>query len=306
MKITLPISRREFLAATAAATGALALAPSAGFSQASVKKRFPIIAFSKPFRELNAEDTAGLVAEAGWDGIECPVRVKDGQIAPERVEEDLPKMCDALRRHGLELSVLTTEILSLRQPHAEKILRTAARLGVKRYRLGFWKYVRTKPVPAQLEEIRAQLRDLVALNRELGLQAGIQNHSGADMLGAPVWDIHEVIRDFDPRYAGVFFDIGHATIEGTYAWITNAQLVQPRFVGVFLKDFIWEKTAQGWKTRWVPLGEGAVHREFFQSLKKSSYDGPICQHHEYPVGTGAERMQHFKKDLQVLRQWLET
>ena len=39
---------------------------------------------------------AELVAEVGWDGIECPVRSK-GQVEPERVEEDLPKMVEALR-----------------------------------------------------------------------------------------------------------------------------------------------------------------------------------------------------------------
>jgi len=78
-------------------------------------------------------------------------------------------MVEALKKRGKEVTIVTTEITKL-DPLAEKVLRTTARLGIKKYRLGFEKYTRDKPVPETLREVGAALKDLAALNRELGLQ----------------------------------------------------------------------------------------------------------------------------------------
>ena len=304
MKSSPSVSRREFIAtATASATTLLLPGLPAAAAEPATDRRFKIIGFSKPFQNLSPDDTADLVAEIGWDGIECPVRAK-GQIEPERVEVELPRMVEALRKRNLELSIISTDVLNVAQPLTEKVLRTASRLGLKRYRLSFWKYAANKKISDQLNEIRAELRELVALNKELGLCAGFQNHSGADYVGAPVWDIHDLIKDFDPAHIGVCFDIGHATLEGGSSWPIEARLMEPRYTAVFVKDFLWQKGAKGWKAEWCPLGDGMVSRTFFQTLKRSNFKGPISQHHEYPVGTGKEMVKAMKKDLQVVQTYL--
>ena len=276
---------------------------SGGLPAAAPAPRWPIIGFSKPFQTLDPEQTADTVAEIGWDGIECPVRAK-GQVLPERVEEDLPKFVEALRQRGKTIHLITTDVKNVAQPLTQKVLRTAARLGIKRYRLGFWKYAKDKPIPAQLDEIRAELRDLAALNRELGLQAGFQNHSGADYVGAPVWDLWQLVRDLDPKHMGACFDIGHATLEGGYSWPIESRLIESHLTAVFVKDFAWQKGEKGWKAEWCPLGEGMVNKAFFAWLKKSSFNGPICQHHEYDHGTGQPMIAKMQHDLRVLREWL--
>ncbi|MBI4663988.1 MAG: sugar phosphate isomerase/epimerase [Verrucomicrobia bacterium] len=304
MQTNQSLSRREFVSNAAVAAAALALPGSTHLvAQGQAQRRFNIIGFSKPFQNLSPDDTADLVAEVGWNGIECPVRAK-GQIEPERVEEGLPKMVEALKKRNLEVSIVTTDIRNTSQPLTEKVLRTAAKLGLKRYRLSFWRYDAGQPIPEQLNRIRSELRDLVALNKELGLCAGFQNHSGADYVGAPVWDVYELIKDFDPKYIGVCFDIGHATLEGGYSWPIQARLMERHYIAVFVKDFFWQKGAKGWRASWCPLGEGMVNPAFFKSLAKSSFSGPISQHHEYPVGTGRELVKVLKKDLQVLKEWL--
>lgn len=298
-------SRRVFLSRTALAATAFAAVPALPALAAPAAKKFKIIAFSKPFQNLNARATADLVADIGWDGIECPVRAK-GQIEPEKVEDELPKMVDALQQRGKEVYMITTDIGEVNALN-EKVLRTAAKSGIKRYRLKFWKYDRKRPIPEQLAEAHAQLKDLVQLNRELGLKAGFQNHSGANMMGAPVWDIYEIIKNLDKKYMGICFDIGHATLEGGLSWPTQVQLMEPYFTAVYVKDFYWRKGEKGWESVWCPLGEGAVHKEFFQTLKKSSYEGAISQHHEYKnLGAGPEMMAHFKQDLATLKSWLEA
>ena len=175
------LTRRDFVAATTTAAAALATAPLSLFAQETAARRFKIIGFTKPFQQLNFEDTADVVAEIGWDGIECPVRPKgDGQIEPERAPDELPKLLEALKKRGKDLTMMATAVTSVSQPHTEPLLRTAAKLGIRRYRLGFLKYDLARSIPDQLKEIGARLRDLAALNGELGLQAGFQNHSGSD------------------------------------------------------------------------------------------------------------------------------
>jgi sugar phosphate isomerase/epimerase len=293
------LTRREFLGSAATAGAALAMGISAG--AAPVPPARKIIAFTKPFRELGAEETAKLVAEVGWDGVELPVRSKDGQILPQRVAEDLPKFVEALRGKGREVSIVTTEITQV-DAAAEKVLRTASKLGIKRYRLGFYRYANNRTIPQQLAEIAPRLRDLAALNKELGLQAGFQNHSGNGYVGAAIWDIWTMIKDLDPARMGYCFDIGHATLEAGQNWPTNFRLAEPWLTAVFVKDFYWQKTDKGWKTIWCPLGQGMVAPGFFKTLQGSAFSGPICQHHEYEF-TG-EPLSHYKQDLATLRKWL--
>jgi len=299
------LTRRDFTATTAAAAAALVAVSPSLLAQGEAEKRVKIIGFTKPFQNLSFEDTADTVAEIGWDGIECPVRPK-GQIEPERAPDELPKLVEALKRRGKELTLITTAITSVSPPHTEELLRTAAKLGIRRYRLGFLKYDLARSIPDQLTEIGARLRDLAALNAELGLQAGFQNHSGRDQVGAPVWDLWTMIKDLDPRHMGVCFDIGHATIEGGLSHMIEARLVQRHFTAVFVKDFVWERTDNGWRERWVPLGEGMVDKLFFQWLKTTRFTGPICQHHEYDHGEGKPMIAKMQKDLKVLREWLTT
>jgi len=306
-------SRRDFLAAgTAVSALALAGAPllaadkkkSGGKTPALPKKKYKIIAFSKPFADKSPDETADIVAEIGWDGIECGVRAKATHIQPERVEEDLPKMVEALKKRGKEVTIVTTDITQL-NPLGEKVLRTVAKLGIKKYRLGFSKYVKDKHPSQVATEVGAALKDIAALNKELGLQSGWQNHSGVDYVGAPIWDLWMMMKDLDPKHMGVCFDIGHATVEGGLSWPTQARLIEQRLVAVYCKDFYWEKGPKGWAPTWVNFGTGTVHKSFFDWLRTTSFEGPLSQHHEYKtLGTGAEMIANFKKDLAALKAML--
>ncbi len=297
-------SRRAFLAKGAAAVGALALVPpGADAAELGEAGRFPLIGFSKPFQTLDAEQTAELVAAVGWDGIECPVRAK-GQIEPEHAPEALPKLAEALRRRKCDVHLVATDITSMKTPYAETVLRTMAGLGIKRLRLGFFTYPPDRRPEERLKELAPALKDIADACRDLGLQAGFQNHSGARYVGAPVWDVYSMIRSLDPRHIGFCFDIGHATVEGGLSWPIEARLAEPFLTAVIVKDFYWKKEAGGWKDTWCPLGEGMVSRTFFDRLRKSAYRGPICQHHEYELGDPRQMIARLQHDLKVLREWL--
>lgn len=207
------VARREFLKSSACCVAFQAAAPHVGAEQQQAAQRFSIIGFTKPFQSLPARQVAETVAAIGWQGIECPIRAR-GQIEPARVADDLPELIEALKSVNCEISLAATDITSITQPHAETILRTLSEAGIRRVRLGYWHYRADQSPAARLDEIAPAVRDLAAACKDLGLTAGIQNHSGATYVGAPVWDIYQLVRDLDSSSIGICFDIGHATLEG--------------------------------------------------------------------------------------------
>jgi sugar phosphate isomerase/epimerase len=186
-------------------------------------------------------------------------------------------LVEALKKNGLEILVMATSIARVDQPHAEDTLRTAAALGIKIYRLAGMRYDLKKPILPQLDAIRPQLAELAALNRELGITAVYQNHAGSANVGGPIWDLHYLMKDLDPKEIAIAYDIRHAMVEGSSAWPVSFNLVRPRVKAVYVKDFVFE----GAKAKNVPMGDGIVGEKFFQALKQSGYDGPISIHSPY-------------------------
>lgn len=267
--------RRQFLKATSA--GAL-LASLPGYSAFGEERTgLEICTFTKPLQSLSYTELARAIAKIGLDGIEAPVR-PGGHVLPEKVEEDLPKLVEALKAEDLSLTLLTSAINEVsEEQHTEKLLRTAAGLGIKRFRMGYYKYDLDRPIAPQVDEFVPRYRDLVALCREIGIKPIYQNHSGKNYFGGPIWDLAEVLEEFDPAHAGVAFDIGHATVEGAKAWPLNFARIRSHIDTVYIKE-------PGWKDNhleWGPVGSGCVDPAFFAQLKKSGFQGPISLHVEY-------------------------
>lgn len=299
-----PITRRDFIRC-AAGGAVLAAAPVAPAQDSP--PLWKVGGFTKVLQDLTYERTAEVAAEVGWDLIECPVRAK-GQVLPERVDEDLPKLVEALKAKNIELSILATDIRGADEPATPKVLRAAVKSGVRLYRLGPYRYKEGGSVPKQIQEFRSRLKELAALNRELGITGLLQNHSGNGYVGAALWDLHELTRDTDPNHLGIHFDIGHANVENGLSWPTAFELVKDRIGAVIVKDFYWKHTpGEGGKTVWCPLGQGTVHPRFFKMLRASTFRGPITMQFEYPFdgGEGLEaRLRALKQDNRVLREWI--
>ncbi len=107
--------------------------------------------FSKHLQGLSFDDIASFAAEVGMDGVEAPIR-PGGHVEPEKVEEDLPKLVEALKKQGRELTIMTSGINEVNaEQNTEAVLRTAAKLGVKRFRMLYYKYDLQKPIWPQLD-----------------------------------------------------------------------------------------------------------------------------------------------------------
>jgi sugar phosphate isomerase/epimerase len=315
MNIKNNYTRRRFVSSFTAAGAALTL-PGLNYSwltdplQSQSRK---IHVFSKPLQWLGYDDTAAIIAEAGAEGIDLSVR-PGGHVLPENVETDLPKAYEAARRHGLSMDMIVTGITAADEKYTESILRTASKLGIKYYRMGWIGYDETLGVWGTLQKYRVVFRKLEELNMKYGIHGAYQNHSGT-RIGGPVWDLYELLKDMDPQYIGVQYDVRHAIVEGGSSWINGLKLLTPWIRCTDIKDFKWVSSKGKWNPETVPLGEGMVYfDEYFRYVKKSNIGGPVSLHLEYPPFerftekiTEAEKRKLFlaamKKDVDKLKEY---
>lgn len=307
------LSRRDILAAAA---GIAAAAPASPAAEASSGLKVAI--FSKHLQFLQGAALAKAAAGIGFDGVDLAVR-RGGHVEPESVAADLPPLVAAIRQHGLDVPMITTDIVDTRTPHAEDVLRAMHELGIHHYRWGGFKYDYSKPLAEQLDALKPRVAKLAELNRQYGATAMYHTHSGVGLVGAPIWDLHIILREFDPAAVGINYDIGHATIEGGFGgWIDSFYISGQHLRGIAVKDCLWVKgTGGGWKSEFVPLGTGMVHfARFFGMVKDSGFAGPLQLHFEYPLG-GAENgktritipkeevFSAMRRDLKQLRAYLQ-
>jgi sugar phosphate isomerase/epimerase len=260
----------------------------AGGPAGAAPSRPPICLFSKHLPKLNYSELAHTVKQIGFDGVDLTVR-PEGHVLPGRVAEDLPRAVETLHGAGLAVPMITTDLTSPNDPAARTTIETAARLGVPRFKLGYWRYLDKESIDARLAQVRGDVTGLVALAKEHGVTAGFHNHSGSNV-GAPVWDIRSIIGDMDAKSIGYYFDPCHATAEGGEGgWRIDLRMALPRIQMTAIKDFFWEKSGGKWKMQMCPLGEGMVRwAEFFGMLAASRFQGPISMHAEYePVDEAA-------------------
>jgi len=294
-------------ASAAVVAGSLMTDPETG--QAADTNRHgenPICVFTKPFNSLSFDELADQIAELGFDGVEAPIR-KGGHIEPEHVEQELPELVEALKKRNLEITVLTSDVNDPDDPVTTRVLRTAATLGIKRYRMKYYKYDLRESVMSQIAAWRPKLKQLAAMNHDFGLTAVYQNHAGTNYLGAALWDLHLALQGIDPSDIGVAYDIRHATAEGGMSWPTTFNMIEPLIDTVYVKDFEWK---EGQKPSNVPLGTGRIDPKFFKLLAATGFSGPISLHEEYldhrKPELVPEHLTAIKTDLAALRTMLAT
>lgn len=283
------MTRRDFTLSAAALPFA---------AQAQPKAKPPLCIFSKHMAHFQWDELGAKAKELGFEGIDLTVRPK-GHVLPARVAEDLPRAVEAIRKHGLSVPMITTDLKDVSDPAAKPTFEAMQKLGIQLYKLGYWTYRREPEVLATIAECRRRFQGLVALSSQYGLTAGLHNHSGTDV-GCAVWDYREILAGSKDQDAGYYFDPGHSVIEGgLFNWRVSLDIAQPRMKMSAIKDFYWEKTNGKWRTHWCPLGEGMVPwADIFSAYAKAGFTGPLSLHLEYP---GGEELPAIQKDLDFMK-----
>jgi L-ribulose-5-phosphate 3-epimerase len=330
-----PMNRRDFLNLTAS-VGAAAFAGSTSAevplaTSADLDVVAAPVAGASPWkidiysRHLQWTRDPNEIGEAakrmGFDGVNVTVRTYPGHVEPAKVKTDLPPFVKAIRSHGVEVHAVTAYIADVTSPYAEDIIATAASLGIKHYWWGSYQYVKGQPIMPQLEAIRPRAATLAKLNEKHGICAMYHTYGGEHtvndkvMVSGPMWDLLYVLKDIDPRFAGIQWDSCHMTnAGGMRTWELNLRTAGPYIRGVAWKDSLQEKTADGrWMPQYMPLGHGNVELVRANAvLREIGFDGPMeiqPEHMKGAAGEGMDKLQEPKdwvystmsEDLKMLR-----
>jgi L-ribulose-5-phosphate 3-epimerase len=309
-------NRREFISTLAIAGAAIPFSSTLGsYLPEYAGTKFPVRLFSKPLDSYEFGFMCECIAKSGIGGIDLTVR-PGGKVEPAVVETTFPKLVDEAKKYNLAVDMMVSGIVSATDPYTERVLKTAAALGVKHYRLGWFDYDNKIDIWESLQKTRITLKEIVELNRKYKIHGGYQNHAGA-RVGGPVWDLHELLRDIPPEFAGCQYDVRHAMVEGANTWILGMRLIAGHIRTLAIKDFTWKTVNGKPQAVTVPMGEGMVNWElFFKTVKELNISGPVTLHVEYPLlEKGEEKLTliqqqeiivgKLKKDMNFLNAYLK-
>ena len=130
------------------------------------------------------------------------------------------------------------------------------------------------------------------------------------LVGSLVWDLWELLKDRDPKYMGVQYDVMHARAESGPSWQRGLGLIAPWIGTLCLKDFKFAmdpKYPGDWKRVLVPAGEGIVDwAEFLAICRREGVAAPYSVHYDYPFpeNDAVAAVKAAKKDLDFFRSHL--
>ena len=247
--------------------------------------------FSKCLHGLDVPALARVASEIGYDGIDLTVR-RGGHVEPERVEQDLPPAVEAIRRAGLDIPMISTDIVDADNPLTERVLRTAAALGIANYRMSALYYSVKPDLPADLARFESVVHKLARLSEKHRIVCTIQNHSLDNDFGVQfghyftsmIWDLASVLKSVNSPWVGSQYDIGHASIECSRSWAIGLELLSPYIKALQIKDFVWAQRGPLWEPQAVPVGQGMVdYPRFMGIVRQKQLDVPVILYVGYDM-----------------------
>jgi sugar phosphate isomerase/epimerase len=313
--------RRQFLSRTARGAIALAAAPhllarSRAHAAAADDDDGPkFAAFTESFQSWPIPKVCERFKAIGLDGLDLTVR-PGGHIDPADAPKRLPEAARAAREHGVQLLMLSTAIVEPNR-EAEALLAAAAEAGVKRVKLGYYRYQDFGTLARRIDEVRASVAGVAKLAAKHRVLPCVHIHSG-DTIPSGGAIAYLVLKDFDPSEVGAYVDPMHMTVEGANdGWRQGLDLLAPWIAISSLKNCLWhsgdrdDNGQQRYGFRKCPLADGiAPIPEYLATLKKLGYHGLYTLHSEYSdrnswrVLDADECLEQTRLDLEYAKKFL--
>ena len=244
------MDRREFLhssiLATLAAsvmtdvTLARAQAPAAQGAATATPRRLIMDAYSRHLHWLRtADEVAEAAIEMTCGGVNPTIQQHPGHIDPAKVATELPAFVKTIEKHGLRVKQVRGGNQTQVDASVEAMVGTMGQLGITHYWLGTDNYDLSKPIVPQLDAIKRKVERFVALNQKHNTTLLYHTRAGANAVGAVVWDLLYVMKDFDPKHVGFHWDTGHMSHHGSNMWELLMRTAGPYVVAMAWKDRSW-------------------------------------------------------------------
>jgi sugar phosphate isomerase/epimerase len=283
----------------------------------TIMAEFDLMMFSKHLQGYPLDKAAEKLKAMGIYSLDLTVR-SGGHVEPENVEKELPAIHEKLLKLGISIGMMTTNIVNASDPSTEKILKTAASLGIKYYKIGYYNYKGFGSLLKQRKEIKKKVGEIAELNGEYGTHGGFHNHSD-DFIGASVWDIQEIISDTARETMGLYLDPAHLVAEGgSKGWMMGIDLMSDRITMLAVKDARWvegkHRYAGGRRhsLEFCDLENGNTPwPEVLGLLKKIDFKGPASIHseyqgkHSYKDMSSEELLEQTAIDVKLFKKWLQ-
>ncbi|MDB4313833.1 sugar phosphate isomerase/epimerase [Akkermansiaceae bacterium] len=300
------MERRDFLLKSGAALAGIGAAQGQE-KTGPRKKEWPIVAFEKPFQALDYDRMGEELAKMGIQGIEATIR-KGGHIEQKNAAEEVPKMVASLAKNGQKALLVASNVGEI-TPENEKFLLTLKSNGITRYRMNYYRYDLNGDMLQQVKDYTTKAKELAAFNRENGMQAIYQLHSGAKLLGGMSWDLALLLQDIDPQEIGIGYDLRHFRTDSGLSWKAALQVARKHIQAIYVKDAVWSGERSN-KLKSVPLDTGFVDEATFKEVRKGQKPMPISVHMEwgkssiYPKEIVMEAVANVAREVKTLKGWL--
>ena len=204
--------------------------------------KLKVDAYSRHLQWLRgADEVAEAADEMGFTGVDITVRPYPGHVDPTKVATDLPPFVQTIRKHGLDVSMITCPITDADSPNAEQIIAAASSIGIQHYWWGTFRYEPGTPVMKQLDALKPRVAKLAALNEKYKVKALYHTYSMPATVGCNVWDFLYVLRDFDPAHVALHWDVGHTSLAGgNGTWAESLRAAGPYVGGLSVKEYTYE------------------------------------------------------------------
>jgi sugar phosphate isomerase/epimerase len=267
-----------------------------------------LIVFTKHFQGMDIVQLIEAMKFVDAEGADLCVR-PGYPVNPDNVQKKLPEAVKKFEDAGLSIPLVTTpgDFVDPKTPEAERILAACGEAGVKLIKLGYW-FMEKGGYGKTVEKIRNLLEEFVKLARRHEVKVLIHNHSGGTM-GLNSSSVMNLVKGFDPRYVGVFTDVGHLSLVGEPLPMA-LDMVKEYMSAVAVKDLIRERVLiegkRQWQLRVVPLREGFVDwRALIRLLPEMQFTGPISVHSEYSEYDPETVVDQTRIDIRFLRKLIE-
>jgi sugar phosphate isomerase/epimerase len=240
-RVFFQLTAGAFLAEAARRT-AVHAQPGPAVAQEGGGRKLKVDIYSRHVQWLRtADEVAAAAIEMGYDGVNVTVRPYPGHVDPENVAKDLPPFVNTIRRHGLQVRSITTNISDADSPNAERIVAAAAALGITHYWWGTYRYDAGKPIFEQLEALKPRVAKIAAMSETYKMTAAYHTYSMANTVGSVAWDLLYLLKDFDPKYVGFHWDTGHESHHLNGMSELNLRAAGPYVAALAVKDYAPEQ-----------------------------------------------------------------
>ncbi|MCA9113274.1 MAG: hypothetical protein KDA52_25220, partial [Planctomycetaceae bacterium] len=218
----------------------------------------------------------------------------------------------------ISIPMLTTGITEVNDTN-ERLVATAGTHGIKRIKLGYFRYGKFGTLRQQLDSIRQQLSDISEMTQKHGVLPCVHIHSG-DTIPSHGTQLYLLLKDMSPDMIGAYVDPMHMTIEGGLGgWKQGLDLLAPWIRISSIKNFQWreanadESEQHRLRPIKVPIVDGQADLcAFLATLKTLGKGEVLTLHSEYKGGNSfrnlstTECIEQTKADLASLKELLAS